>query len=38
MGDCVKKLAEVEVDNIHCSPLTYPAKLSVTQVILLHKS
>ena len=25
MGDSVESLAEVEVDNIHCSPLIYPA-------------
>jgi len=25
MGDSVKSLAEVEVDNIHCSPLIYSA-------------
>jgi len=25
MGDSVKSHAEVEVDNIHCSPLVFPA-------------
>jgi len=25
MGDSVESLAEVEVDNIHSSPLIYPA-------------
>jgi len=25
MGDCVKSLAEVKVDNIHGSPFVYPA-------------
>ena len=25
MGDHVESLAEVEIDNIHCSPLIYPA-------------
>ena len=25
MGDSVKSLAEVKLDNIHCSPLIYPA-------------
>jgi len=28
MGDCVKSLAEVKVDNIHGSPFVYPASLS----------
>jgi len=28
MGDCVESLAEAEVDNIHSSPLIYPASLS----------
>jgi len=27
MGDSVKSLAEVEVDNSHCSPLLYPEKV-----------
>lgn len=25
MGDTVKSLGDVKVDNIHCSPIIYPA-------------
>jgi len=31
MGDCVKSLAEVEVDNIHCSPLIYLASHAIVE-------
>ena len=31
MGDSVKSLAEVEVDNIHCSPLIYPAGHAIVE-------
>ena len=31
MGDRVKSLAEVEVDNIHCSPFIYPASHAIVE-------
>ena len=31
MGDSVKSLAEVEVDNIHCSPLIYLASHAIIE-------
>jgi len=31
MGNCVKILAEVEVDNIHSSPLIYPASHAIVE-------
>jgi len=31
MGDSVKSLAEVEVDNIHGSPLIYPASRAIIE-------
>jgi len=31
MGDCVESLAEVEVDNIHGSPLIYPASHAIIE-------
>ena len=31
MGDSVKSLAEVEVGNIHCSPLIYPASHAIIE-------
>ena len=31
MGDCVKSLAEVKVDNIHGSPLIYPASDAIVE-------
>jgi len=31
MGDSVKSLAEVEVDNIHCSPLICPASRAIIE-------
>jgi len=31
MGDSVKSLAEVKVDNIHCSPLIYPASHAIVE-------
>ena len=31
MGDCVESLAEVEVDNIHGSPLIYPASRAIVE-------
>lgn len=31
MGDSVKSLTKVKVDNIHCSPLIYPASHNITQ-------
>ena len=31
MGDSVESLAEVEVDNIHCSPLIYPASHAIVE-------
>jgi len=31
MGDRAKSLAEVKVDNIHCSSLIYPAGYATTE-------
>jgi len=31
MGDSVKRLSEVEVGNIHCSPLMYPASHAIIE-------
>lgn len=31
MGDSAKSLDEVEEDNIHCSPLIYPASRAITE-------
>jgi len=31
MGDCVKSLAEVKLDNIHCSPLIYSASHAIVE-------
>ena len=31
MGDSVESLAEVEVDNIHCSPLIHPASYAIVE-------
>ena len=31
MGDCVESLAEVEVDNIHGSPLIYQASNAIIE-------
>ena len=31
MGDSLKSLAAVKVDNIHCSPLIYPAIYAIVE-------
>ena len=31
MSDCVQSLAEVKVDNIHCSPFIYPASHAMVE-------
>ena len=31
MGDSVESLSEVEADNIHCSPLIYPASHAIVE-------
>jgi len=38
MGDSVKSLAEVKVDNIHCSPLIHPAILPWCPEVLVVKA
>ena len=32
MGNRVESLAEVQVDNIHCSPLIHPANHAITEI------
>jgi len=31
MGDSVKSLAEIEVDNTHCAPLIRPANYAIVE-------